>query len=301
MRIVCAVDGSEHARWGIQTLEALAEREPEQVVLLHVIDKPTIQTKRSKVLPTERQALDAMEKAGELLLREAEHSARIALGQAATDPRTRLHRVMAYGPPASTIAKQAKRWNADLILIGSRGLSDIKGFLLGSISRQVAAMAPCSVLVVKQPCRRLQRVTLAVDDSKQSRAAAVFLRSRILPESATVTVFSSAESPVTDLAARYLSESQLAALTKPVMARATSLVTSLRDAFIKAGYAATTKVQMDHVIDAIVKYVEADQSELLVVGSRTLTKTERIHLGSASESLLRHAPCSILIVRGTRA
>ncbi len=301
MRIVCAVDGSEHARWGIQTLEALAEREPEQVVLLHVIDKPTIQTKRSKVLPTEQQALDAMEKAGELLLREAEHSVRVALGQAATDPRTRLHRVMAYGPPASTIAKQAKRWNADLILIGSRGLSDIKGFLLGSISRQVAAMAPCSVLVVKQPCRRLQRVTLAVDDSKQSRAAAVFLRSRILPESATVTVFSSAESPVTDLAARYLSESQLAALTKPVMARATSLVTSLRDAFIKAGYAATTKVQMDHVIDAIVKYVEADQSELLVVGSRTLTKTERIHLGSASESLLRHAPCSILIVRGTRA
>jgi nucleotide-binding universal stress UspA family protein len=58
---------------------------------------------------------------------------------------------------------------------------------------------------------------------------------------------------------------------------------------------------MNHVIDTIVKHVEADRSDLLVVGSRTMTKTERLHLGSASESLLRHAPCSILIVRGTRA
>ena len=50
-----------------------------------------------------------------------------------------------------------------------------------------------------------------------------------------------------------------------------------------------------------VKQVEADRSDLLVIGSRELTKTERLHLGSVSETLLRHAPCSVLIVRGTRA
>ena len=53
--------------------------------------------------------------------------------------------------------------------------------------------------------------------------------------------------------------------------------------------------------DTIVKQVEADQADLLVIGSRRLTKSERLHLGSVSESLLRHAPCSVLIVRGTRA
>jgi nucleotide-binding universal stress UspA family protein len=46
--------------------------------------------------------------------------------------------------------------------------------------------------------------------------------------------------------------------------------------------------------------VEADHADLLVIGSRELTKSERLHLGSVSESLLRHAPCSVLIVRGTR-
>jgi nucleotide-binding universal stress UspA family protein len=47
--------------------------------------------------------------------------------------------------------------------------------------------------------------------------------------------------------------------------------------------------------------VEATHTDLLVIGSRDLTKNERLHLGSVSESLLRHAPCSVLIVRGRRA
>lgn len=58
---------------------------------------------------------------------------------------------------------------------------------------------------------------------------------------------------------------------------------------------------MDHVIDTIVTQLDADRAELLVIGSRELTKSERLHFGSVSESLLRHAPCSVLIVRGRRA
>jgi len=37
----------------------------------------------------------------------------------------------------------------DLIVIGSRGMGDIKGFLLGSVSRKVVSSAPCPVLVIK--------------------------------------------------------------------------------------------------------------------------------------------------------
>lgn len=301
MRIVCAVDGSEYAQWGVQALQALAGREPEYVVLLHVVDPSSLQANKRRNPVAANRALAALDKAGKFLLREAEQSARVALSQAGTGPRTQFQTVLAHGPMSKTIAKQAKRLKADLILMGSRGLSDIKGFLLGSTSRQVAAVAPCSLLVVKQPLTRLSHVALAVDDSKPSRAAARFLRTRILPESATVSILTSAESPVTDLAARYLSESQVASLTQPVMDRATSLVNALRDDFIKDGYPTVPHVRMNHVIDTIVKHVEAEHDDLLVFGSRELTKTERLHLGSVSETLLRHAPCSVLIVRGTRA
>ena len=301
MRILCAVDGSEYSQWGIQALEAFAGREPEQVTLLHVVDKPALQSLTGKNPLGERRALAAMEKAGVILLRDAARSAHVALGQAATAPRTKFQTILAHGPLANTIVKHARRSKAGLIVMGSRGLSDIQGFLLGSVSRQVASAAACPVLIVKQPMTKLLHVALAVDDSKPSRAAAKFLRSRILPESATVTILTSVESPVTDFAARYLSESQLAELKQPVMERATALVNALRDDFIKEGYSVVTQIQMNHVIDTIVKYIEANHDQLLVIGARDLTKSERLHLGSVSESLLRHAPCSVLIVRGARA
>jgi nucleotide-binding universal stress UspA family protein len=301
MRILCAVDGSECSRWGVQALEALADREPEDVTLLHVVDPSALRASRDRNPVAKTRALAAMDKAGGVLLREAERLARVALGQAATGPSTTLHHVLAHGPIARTIVRQARRVKADLILLGSRGLSDIRGFLLGSISRQIASIAPCSLLVVKQPLLQLTRVVLAVDDSKHSRAAARFLRSRMLPEAATTTILSSAERPVTDLAVRYLSKSQVAALELPVLERATQLVTTMRDEFLKEGYTVVSDVKMDHVIDTIVTQVEADHADLLVIGARELTKSERLYLGSVSESLLRHAPCSVLIVRGARA
>ena len=301
MRILCAVDGSEHSQWGVHALEALAGQGPEHVVLLHIVDQPALRSATNKNPVAAKRALAAMEKAGAIVLRDAARAGRLALGQATTGPRTQLQTILAHGPIAQTIARTARRLKANLILMGSRGLSDIQGFLLGSVSRQVAATAPCPLLVVKQPLTALLRVSIAVDDSKPSRAAARFLRARILPESATVTILTSVESPVTDFAARYLSESQLAELKQPVMERATRLVTTLRDEFIKGGFSAVTQVHMDHVIETIVKHVEASLDQLLVIGSRDWTKSERLYLGSVSESLLRHAPCSVLIVRGARA
>lgn len=301
MRILCAVDGSEQAQWGVRALEAFAERELEQVTLLHVVDPSLLKAGNGRNPVAAKRALTAMEKAGALLLRDAERTARVALSQAATAPHTGVHTILAHGPFAKTIAKHATRTKADVILMGCRGLSDIRGFLLGSTSRQVAAVTPCSLLVLKQPLTKLSRVTLAVDDSTPSRRAARFLRNRVLPNAADVTILTSIESPVTDLAARYLSESQLAALTGPAMERAADLMDTLHSEFLKDGYAVTTVVRMDHVIDTIVKQVEGDRSDLLVIGSRELSRTERLHLGSVSETLLRHAPCSVLIVRGARA
>ena len=61
MRILCAVDGSEHSQWGIQALEAFAGHEPDQVVLLHIIDQPSLQAAVNKNPVARKRALAAME------------------------------------------------------------------------------------------------------------------------------------------------------------------------------------------------------------------------------------------------
>lgn len=52
------------------------------------------------------------------------------------------------GDPADMILDVAERSNADLIVVGNRGMSGVARFVLGSVSNKITHHAPCSVLVV---------------------------------------------------------------------------------------------------------------------------------------------------------
>jgi len=52
------------------------------------------------------------------------------------------------GQPARGIVAFAEEHEADLIVVGSRGLGSVEGFLLGSVSHKVTGLAECPVLVV---------------------------------------------------------------------------------------------------------------------------------------------------------
>lgn len=52
------------------------------------------------------------------------------------------------GPASTAIINAAKARHADLIVIGSRGLTPMKSLLMGSVSERVIGAAPCPVLVV---------------------------------------------------------------------------------------------------------------------------------------------------------
>jgi len=57
--------------------------------------------------------------------------------------------VVEEGRPTEIILDYAKRTNADMIVMGSRGLSALKGILMGSISSQVSQLADCTCVTVK--------------------------------------------------------------------------------------------------------------------------------------------------------
>lgn len=55
------------------------------------------------------------------------------------------------GDAATEIMDYARRQQADLIVVGSRGLSEVRSWLMGSVSRKLVHYSGCSVLVVKGP------------------------------------------------------------------------------------------------------------------------------------------------------
>jgi nucleotide-binding universal stress UspA family protein len=53
------------------------------------------------------------------------------------------------GDPADAILDVAEEQNADLIVVGNKGMTGAKRFLLGSVPNKVSHHAPCSVLIVR--------------------------------------------------------------------------------------------------------------------------------------------------------
>jgi nucleotide-binding universal stress UspA family protein len=58
------------------------------------------------------------------------------------------------GDPNSKIIDQAKKWKADLIVMGSHGRKGLNRFLMGSVAQTVSRHAPCSVEIVRVPGNR---------------------------------------------------------------------------------------------------------------------------------------------------
>jgi nucleotide-binding universal stress UspA family protein len=53
------------------------------------------------------------------------------------------------GDPADAILDVAEERNADLIVVGNKGMTGAKRFLLGSVPNKVSHHAPCSVLIIR--------------------------------------------------------------------------------------------------------------------------------------------------------
>ena len=53
------------------------------------------------------------------------------------------------GDPAAEIIRAAREKKVELIIVGARGLSQLSGLILGSVSEKVLHVAPCPVIVVR--------------------------------------------------------------------------------------------------------------------------------------------------------
>jgi nucleotide-binding universal stress UspA family protein len=78
----------------------------------------------------------------------AEETLRAAEERAAAAGARRMRSVAVDGPPVDVLRKAVKEANADLLVVGNRGLNTLSGRLLGSVPSDVARRAGVDVLIV---------------------------------------------------------------------------------------------------------------------------------------------------------
>jgi nucleotide-binding universal stress UspA family protein len=141
-RILIPLDFSHHAEAILEWGAHLAKEHGSQVILVHAYHLPVeFQQLEGAYLPPDFWT-NVKTEAQQVLERHAERLR--AQGVA-------VETVVREGYPATVIQEEAEEQHADLIVIGTRGLSGLKHLLLGSVAERVVQKAPCPVLTVKTP------------------------------------------------------------------------------------------------------------------------------------------------------
>ena len=147
-RILVPVDGSPTSAKGLQEAIKLAKGTRARLRLLHVVEEYAAFA-APEVGVNIGPLLDAMKSAGRKTL------ARIGLRARRAGVRAETALVENFGGRvADTIVQQAKRWRADLIVIGTHGRRGLQRALVGSDAELVVRYSPVPVLLVPARGRR---------------------------------------------------------------------------------------------------------------------------------------------------
>lgn len=283
--VLVAVDGSESAARAIAwaAREAKARRAP--LTIMHTYHWPS-------------SGLGAMEAVGFLMDALAEDSAEIvaAAGAAATEaaPGVEVTTVSELGAAVPAIVAASK--DAQLTVIGSRGLGGFTGLLLGSVSTGVVAAAQSPVVVLRgedEPAADAP-VLAGVDGDdateavlREAFAAADRARAPLLvlhawtPPPAVVLTEAA-------IAAAQAQDAWHASIADDLAGRVAAVAADFPDVKVQTMTASGRP--------AVALLEQAKGARLVVVGSRGRGEFKSMLLGSTSRALTQHAPCPVLVV-----
>ena len=144
-KILCAVDGSDHAVKAAQLASQLAKQFGAALSFVTVTKELKMTEELKHYMEVENLSGEpqyVLDDYTEKVIQDARDAAREAgLGNVKSEIKT--------GQPARVIVDTATRGGYDAIVMGSRGHGDLEGMLLGSVSHKVASLAKCTVVTVK--------------------------------------------------------------------------------------------------------------------------------------------------------
>lgn len=276
-RIVLATDASKQADAAVQATIALGIPSSAKVLAVHVCNL--------EVYPDDVQIdVESRDEAARLLVNTVE-----TLRKGGMDAEARVCPATGAGI-AETIAVVAREFNADLVVLGSRGLSDWQSIFKHSVSHQVLAAVDCPVLVVRDrltvDVSEPRKVLLAIaggDDVGPCVRAAIAATQAPNSEVMVVHVAQAIFGPQ---GFAYVESSE------EIQATMASAIGILKDSGIKAqGMVAHTSP----VADSVAEIAASWKADIIVVGSSRMGDLGSLLLGSVSHSLLHTTARPVLV------
>ncbi|HKB54462.1 MAG TPA: universal stress protein [Ramlibacter sp.] len=145
-RIIVPIDGSATSDHALATALGLAKEGHGRVRLIHVVEELAYLTGYDQFGGYAGDLLKVMRETGANILAKGLAAAQ----EAGIEAEEMLYDNLGERLP-EVVAEEAKRWEADLIVVGTHGRRGVGRILLGSGAEQIVRMAPVPVLVIRSP------------------------------------------------------------------------------------------------------------------------------------------------------
>ena len=211
------------------------------------------------------------------------------------------------GRPRQAISKIASSWKAELVMVGSNEAGALTRLFLGSTARSVLRQAPCSVEVVRPMPQEStgsgMKILVATDGSEHSTSALQSVASRPWPKGSKAKVICIPEPfmPLGEFPYREMKE--IENLNTAALKDAQRYAAAGAEMLSKTGLETAVETPLPRDSDAreIVKEAERWKAQMVVLGSHGRRGFDRLTLGSVSEHVALHAPCSVEVIRAPLA
>lgn len=202
----------------------------------------------------------------------------------------------ALDDPARALAEAAR--DAELLVVGTRGLGGFKGLLLGSVSDRCLSLSPCPVVVVPDAEDDAERtpsgtIVVGVDASPGTRAALRWAMDEATLRRATVQAVHAWQVPFLGM------EPIASAAMEPEtfeLAGLEVLEAALRDVAPDGTLAPPVERLLSSGAPATSLLHAARSADLVVVGGRPAHGLARLTVGSTARQVIHHSPCPVVVV-----
>lgn len=283
--VLIPTDGSDGATVAFDHVLEIADTHDATVHILNVAD-----TTRDSVIQIQGDVVDALETAGEEIVRDAATRAQQRGISTKTD--------VLQGEPYSTIIDYAESRDIDLIVMPTHGRRGLERFLLGSTTERVVRRAEVPVLTIRldddvRVTYPYQTVLLPTDGSDCARGALETGANVAKADGATLQLLSVVD--VTSFGADVHIQMQVESFEE----RANDIIKEATEIAEDTGVESVAgSVELGTSIHrTILSYIEDTDADLVVVGTHGRTGFERYMLGSVTEKLVRTSPVPVLTVR----
>lgn len=295
--IVAGVDLSVPSEQALERAAALAQLNNAALVMVHA---------QADDAPLENVDNAVLEQLGEVSAAvRAEEAKRLAeLVQQLTARGVNVELVHRAGPPGEIVAEVAKERAAELIVVGTHGHTGLQRFLLGSVATAVLRHAPCDVLVCRGASgpSPFQRPLVATDFSA-SAARALRNAAALAAPGAPIEVVHAWQLPAGSWGATLLGQARFpwSTVRDAVLSAAQAQADKLVAGFAGLGHPLHVQLIQGPPASVITQAAESGGHDLIAIGTHGHRGFRRLLLGSVAESVIRHAPCSVLVAHGEHA